>query len=63
MKKIIAKKDFATNIGNFVAGEEIKNLNYEQVVKLNELGFIEPLTFKDLVEIEKESKQKKEVRE
>ena len=52
--KIIAKKDFSSNIGNYVAGDEIKGLNYEQIIKLNELGFIEPLTFKDLVLIKRE---------
>ena len=34
-------------------------LTYEQIVKLNELGFIEPLDFKDLVLIQKELKQNK----
>lgn len=52
--KIIAKHDFTSNIGNFIAGDEIKNLTYEQIVKLNELGFIEPLDYKDLVLIKRE---------
>lgn len=52
--KIIAKKDFISNIGNYIKGDEIKNLTYEQIVKLNELGFIEPLTYKDLVLIKRE---------
>ena len=59
MTKIIAKIDFNSNIGNYVAGDEIKGLTYEQIVKLNEIGFIEPLNFKDLVLIEKELKQNK----
>ena len=54
MKKIIAKIDFNSNIGNYVAGDEIKGLNYEQIAKLNEKGFIEPLDFKDLVLIKRE---------
>ncbi len=54
MKKIIAKIDFSSNIGNYVAGDEIKGLTYEQIVKLNEKGFIEPLDFKDLVLIKRE---------
>lgn len=58
--KIVAKIDFSTNKGNFVAGEEIKDLTYEQIVKLNEKGFIEPLDYKDLVLIEREMKNKKE---
>lgn len=59
MKKIIAKKDFSTNIGDYVKGDEITDLTYKQIVKLNELGFIEPLTFKDLVLIKRELNKKK----
>lgn len=65
MKKIIAKVDFSSNLGNYIAGDEIENLTYEQIVKLNEKGLIEPLDFKDLTlikrEIEKPSNFKKEV--
>lgn len=63
MKKVIARIDFTSNIGNYIAGDEINNLTYEQIVKLNEQGFIEPLNFKDLVLIKIEldnSKTKKE---
>lgn len=64
MKKIIAKIDFTSNIGNYIAGEEITGLTYKQIIKLNENGFIEPLTFKDLILIERElnneNKNKKE---
>ena len=59
--KIIAKKDFSTNIGDFIKGDEIKNLTYNQILKLNEKGFIEPLEYKDLVLIKRElEKSKKE---
>ncbi len=59
--KIIAKKDFSTNIGDFIKGDEIKNLTYNQIIKLNEKGFIEPLEYKDLVLIKRElEKSKKE---
>ena len=62
MIKIIAKQDFTSNIGYFIAGEEIKNLSYRQIVKLNEKGLIEPLSYKDLVLIKRElEKPKKEV--
>ena len=61
MKKIIAKIDFSSNIGNYIKGDEIKNLTYEQIVKLNEKGFIEPLDYKDLVLIERELKNKEEL--
>ena len=59
MKKVIASKDFSTNIGNFIKGDEINDLTYEQIVKLNEKGFIEPLTFKDLTIIKRELENKK----
>lgn len=59
--KIIAKKDFSSNIGSYIAGDEIKGLSYKQIAKLNELGFIEPLTYRDLVLIKRElEKPKKE---
>ena len=54
MKKIIAKIDFTSNIGDYIAGDEITKLSYEQIVKLNEQGFIEPLSYKDLVLIKRE---------
>ena len=61
MIKIIAKQDFTSNIGDFIASEEIKNLSYRQIVKLNEKGLIEPLSYKDLVLIKRElEKPKKE---
>lgn len=56
--KIIARKDFASNIGNYVKGDELTGLSYEQIMKLNELGFIEPLEYKDLVLIKRELDQK-----
>ena len=59
MKKIIAKIDFSTNIGDYVKGDEINDLTYKQIVKLNEKGFIEPLEFKDLVLIKRELNKKK----
>ena len=63
MKKIIAKINFTSNIGSFVAGEEIIGLDYYQIVKLNEMGFIEPLDYKDLVLIKRELDNKKIVKE
>ena len=59
--KIIAKVDFTTNIGEFIKGDELKGLTYEQIVKLNEKGFIEPLSYKELVLVKRElEKPKKE---
>ena len=61
MKKVIAKKDFTTNVGEYIVGDEITGLTYEQIVKLNEKGFIEPLNYKDLFLIKRElNKPKKE---
>lgn len=60
MKKVIAKIDFTSNIGDYIAGDEITGLSYEQIVRLNEKGFIEPLTYKDLVLIKRELERKKE---
>lgn len=65
MKKVVAKIDFSANGKFYIQGEEINNLTFEQIVKLNEKGFIEPLTYKDLVQIKRElnnHKQKKEER-
>ena len=58
MKKIIANKDFTSNLGEFIKGDELKNLTYMQIVKLNEKGFIEPLDYKDLVLIKRELENK-----
>ena len=58
--KIIASKDFTSNMGDFIKGDEIKNLTYEQIIKLNEKGLIEPLSYKDLVLIKRELTNKKE---
>lgn len=58
MKKVIAKDDFQAFISgklhSHIKGEEITGLKYEQIVKLNEMGLIEPLDFKDLVIIKRE---------
>ena len=58
MKKIIASKDFSSNYGDFIKGDEIKGLTYMQIVRLNEKGFIEPLDYKDLVLIKRELEDK-----
>ena len=62
MKKIVAIKDFTSNIGEFLKGDELKDLTYMQIVRLNEKGLIEPLDYKDLVLIKREleNKNKKE---
>ena len=63
MKKIVAKIDFIANNNFYIKGDEIDNLTYEQIVRLNEKGFIEPLEYRDLVLIKRElEKPKKEER-
>ncbi len=63
MKKIIAKVDFTSDFGEFIQGDELKNLTYQQIVKLNEKGFIEPLEYKDLVLIKRELDNKNNIKE
>jgi len=58
MKKIIVKKDFIANGKEYIEGDEVITDNYEAIVKLNEKGFIEPLTYKDLVLIKRELDEK-----
>ena len=59
MKKVIAKIDFIANDTQYIKGDEITGLTYEQIVKLNEKGFIEPLDYRDLVLIKRELENKK----
>lgn len=54
MKKLVAIKDFSADGKDFIVGDEIETKNYEAIVLLNEKGFIEPLTYKDLVLIKRE---------
>lgn len=54
MIKIIAKKDFTRNGEYVFAGDEVKVNTVEELVKLNEKGFIEPLTLKEIVQFKKE---------
>ena len=54
MKKIIAKIDFIASGEHYIKGDEITGLNYYQIIKLNEKGFIEPLDYKDLTLIKRE---------
>lgn len=60
MKKVIAKKDFSINGVSYITGDEIKITDVEKITKLNELGYIEPLSYKELVMIGREVKKEKE---
>lgn len=56
--KIIAKKDFTYGKEKYIVGDEIKTEDINKIRQLNENGFIEPLSYKDLVLIERELKEK-----
>ncbi len=60
MKKIVASKNFSLGNDFYLKDEEIKNLDLTTIVKLNEQGFINPLSTSDLIQIEKEFKTKEE---
>ena len=60
MKSIKAKENFTLNNIDYFAGEEIEIDNISDIIKLNEKGFIEPLTRKDLSIIKKELNKKGE---
>ena len=62
MIKIIAKKDFTRKGEPIFAGDEIKVNSVEELVKLNEKGFIEPLTLKDIVQFKKELENPKKIK-
>lgn len=55
--KIIAKINFTLNGKKYIAGEEVKVDKIEQVYKLNELGYINPLTYEELVLIERQLRE------
>ncbi len=59
MKKVIAKVDFTANGEFYIKGDELNKLNFEQIVKLNEQGLIEPLEYRDLVLIKRELENNK----
>ena len=58
MKPIKAKVLFSHKGIWYDAGDEVKVEAKEDLVKLNEKGFIEPLTFKDIQNFGKEEPKK-----
>ena len=58
MKPIKAKILFSYKGIWYDAGEEVKVDSLEEIIKLNEQGFIEPLTFKDIQNFGKEEPRK-----
>ena len=63
MKKVIAAKDFNANGVYYFAGDELKGLSFEQILKLNRLGFIEPLELKDIILITRDNGKEKNIKE
>lgn len=61
MKKIIAAIDFTLYGKKYKKGKEVKVQNKEDLIKLNERGFIEPFSFTEIQDFkEKEIKNEKE---
>lgn len=58
MKTIRAKMDFTLHGVPYYKGDEIENLKIEEIIRLNEKGFIEPLTQKEIVSLMKENENK-----
>lgn len=58
--KLIAKVSFNANGVFYEKGDEVIVDNKNQAIKLNELGYIEPLTAKDLQNLEKKEEKNKE---
>lgn len=54
--KAIAKTNFNLNGVFYDKGDEVEVKNKEQLIKLNEKGFIEPLTAKEIQNWGKEEK-------
>lgn len=59
MTKIIARINFSINNKSYLKGEEIHDLKYEEIVKLNEKGYIEPLKYEELILIKRELEKPK----
>lgn len=60
MKQIIAKKDFVYKGKTYLGGEKLDINELKDIVELNEKGFIEPLSFKDLTLLKRELEDKKD---
>lgn len=58
MKEIKAKATFSLNGVIYEKGDVINTKDINEIIRLNEKGFIEPLTPKDIQTIEKNLKEK-----
>ena len=65
MKKLVCKKDFSLNGTYYIEGDILDITDINIIKKLNERGFIEPLSLRDLTLLERELNNinKKEVNE
>lgn len=61
MKTIKVIKNFTANGKQYIVGDEIQDMSYNQIVKLNELGFVEPLSYEDLAIIKRELEKPKKL--
>lgn len=61
MKQVKVKKNFTANGKSYIIGDTINDLTYMQIVKLNELGYIEPLSYEDLAIIKRELEKPKKL--
>lgn len=43
-----ARKEFSMNGIFYTAGDEVKVKNIDELIRLNERGFIDPMTMKDI---------------
>lgn len=63
MKTLKAKKDFVLDGVDYFAGDEIKTKDMATIVRLNEKGYIEPLTRKEIQTIKNEIENPKKTKE
>lgn len=61
--RIIAKQNININGIFYNKGDEVKVDNKEQLIKLNEIGFIEPLTMKEIQNFNKKVEDKETKKE
>lgn len=61
MKPIKAKKDFTLNGVEYFVGDEVELDNISDIIRLNEKGFIIPLSRKEISLIKKELNRKGEI--
>lgn len=60
MKSIIAKKDFTLKGKIYKKGQELKNIELNDLLKLNEKGFINPIKVSDFQKLKNKEIAKEE---